>query len=30
LRDFVKEDEKSPKTILYPRDTDKDPQLVWK
>ncbi|MBF0556597.1 MAG: site-specific DNA-methyltransferase [Nitrospirae bacterium] len=30
LRDFVKEDEKSPKTILYPRDPSLDPQLVWK
>lgn len=30
LRDFVKEDEKKPKTILYPRDPSLDPQLVWK
>ncbi|MBI5826688.1 MAG: site-specific DNA-methyltransferase [Deltaproteobacteria bacterium] len=30
LRDFVAEDEKSPKTMLYPRDTSLDPQLVWK
>lgn len=30
LRDFVKEDEKAPKKILYPRDTSLDPQLVWK
>ncbi len=30
LRDFVAEDEKSPKTILYPRDPSLDPQLVWK
>ncbi len=30
LRDFVAEDEKSPKTMLYPRDTTLDPQLVWK
>ncbi|HWR57356.1 MAG TPA: DNA methyltransferase, partial [Thermodesulfovibrionales bacterium] len=30
LRDFVKEDEAKPKTILYPRDTSLDPQLVWK
>ncbi len=30
LRDFVKEDEAKPKTILYPRDPSLDPQLVWK
>jgi len=30
LRDFVKEDEAKPKTILYPRDSSLDPQLVWK
>ena len=30
LRDFVAEEEKHPKTILYPRDTSLDPQLVWK
>ncbi len=30
LRDFVAEDEKRPKAILYPRDTSLDPQLVWK
>ena len=30
LRDFVKEDEKTPKTLLYPRDPSLDPQLVWK
>ncbi len=30
LRDFVREDERSPKTILYPRDPSLDPQLVWK
>ena len=30
LRDFVREDEQAPKTILYPRDPDLDPQLVWK
>ena len=30
LRDFVKEDETHPKTILYPRDPSLDPQLVWK
>lgn len=30
LRDFIKEDEKSPKTIFYPRDTTLDPQRVLK
>jgi adenine-specific DNA-methyltransferase len=30
LRDFVREDEQAPKTVLYPRDPDLDPQLVWK
>ena len=30
LRDFVKEDEKSPQKVLYPRDLSLDPQLVWK
>ncbi|MEQ1897961.1 MAG: DNA methyltransferase [Vicinamibacterales bacterium] len=30
LRDFVAEDEKAPKSILYPRDPSLDPQLVWK
>jgi adenine-specific DNA-methyltransferase len=30
LRDFVKDDEAKPKTILYPRDPSLDPQLVWK
>jgi len=30
LRDFVAEDEKEPKTVLYPRDPSLDPQLVWK
>ncbi len=30
LRDFVADDEKAPKTILYPRDPSLDPQLVWK
>jgi adenine-specific DNA-methyltransferase len=29
-RDFVAEDEKTPKTMLYPRDLSLDPQLVWK
>ena len=30
LRDFIAEDEKAPKTVLYPRDPSLDPQLVWK
>jgi len=30
LQDFVKQDEVSPKTMLYPRDPSLDPQLVWK
>src|SRR5437762_11015099 len=30
LRDFVAEDEKAPKAVLYPRDPSLDPQLVWK
>src|SRR3990170_8801030 len=30
LRDFAAEYEAKPKTILYPRDTSLDPQLVWK
>jgi len=30
LRDFVEDDEKKPKTMLYPRDPSLDPQLVWK
>lgn len=30
LRDFVDDDEKAPKTMLYPRDPSLDPQLVWK
>src|SRR5438034_7655217 len=30
LRDFVAEDEKAPKAMLYPRDPSLDPQLVWK
>jgi len=30
LRDFVAEDEQTPKTLLYPRDPSLDPQLVWK
>ena len=30
LRDFIAEDEKKPRTVLYPRDPSLDPQLVWK
>src|SRR6188474_2616169 len=30
LRDFIADDEKAPKTVLYPRDPTLDPQLVWK
>lgn len=30
LRDFVAEEEFTPKTMLYPRDISLDPQLVWK
>src|SRR5579884_3144962 len=30
LSSFVAEDEKAPKTVLYPRDPSLDPQLVWK
>ena len=30
LRDFVAEEERKPKTVLYPRDPSLDPQLVWK
>jgi adenine-specific DNA-methyltransferase len=30
LRDFVAEEERAPKKILYPRDPSLDPQLVWK
>jgi adenine-specific DNA-methyltransferase len=30
LRDFVADEEKSPKTMLYPRDPSLDPQLVWR
>ncbi len=29
LRDFVADEELTPKTIVYPRDTSLDPQLVW-
>src|SRR5207249_1176617 len=30
LRDFVREEEAAPKKVLYPRNPDLDPQLVWK
>lgn len=30
LRDFVEDQEKNPKIVLYPRDASLDPQLVWK
>ena len=30
LRDFVADDESAPKKVLYPRNPDLDPQLVWK
>jgi adenine-specific DNA-methyltransferase len=30
LRDFVEEEERAPKIMLYPRDPSLDPQLVWK
>ncbi len=30
LRDFVAEEERPPKAMLYPRDPSLDPQLVWK
>lgn len=30
LRDFLADDERAPKTMLYPRDPSLDPQLVWK
>ncbi len=30
LQGFVAEDEANPKTIHYPRDPSRDPQLVWK
>ena len=29
LRDFVADEELTPKTMLYPRDPSLDPQLVW-
>jgi len=30
LRDFMADEEKTPKTVVYTRDTSLDPQLVWK
>jgi adenine-specific DNA-methyltransferase len=30
IADYCSQDEKSPKTLLYPRDPSLDPQLVWK
>ncbi|MEG3440042.1 site-specific DNA-methyltransferase [Pannus brasiliensis CCIBt3594] len=30
LRDFMQEEDRTPKTIVYPRDPSLDPQLVWK
>jgi len=30
LESFSRDDERSPKTVLYPRDPSLDPQLVWK
>ena len=30
LRDFIADEERNPKTMLYPRDPSLDPQLVWK
>jgi adenine-specific DNA-methyltransferase len=30
LRDFLADEERTPKTMLYPRDPSLDPQLVWK
>ncbi|HEX4792856.1 MAG TPA: hypothetical protein VH370_03635 [Humisphaera sp.] len=30
LRDFVREEEQKPQTLLYPRDPSLDSQLVWK
>src|SRR3990170_4434922 len=30
LRDFIADEEKAPQTLLYPRDSSLDPQLVWK
>jgi adenine-specific DNA-methyltransferase len=30
MRDFMDDEERSPKKILYPRDLSLDPQLVWR
>ncbi|HQF63618.1 MAG TPA: site-specific DNA-methyltransferase [Anaerolineaceae bacterium] len=30
LRGFVADEERAPRTVLYPRDPSLDPQLVWK
>lgn len=30
LRNFIADEERNPKTVLYPRDPSLDPQLVWK
>ena len=30
LRNFIRDDENKPKTVLYARDPSLDPQLVWK
>lgn len=30
LRDFIADDERTPKTVFYSRDTSLDPQMVWK
>jgi adenine-specific DNA-methyltransferase len=30
LESFARDDERHPKTVLYPRDPSLDPQLVWK
>ena len=30
LKDFMSDDDRQPKKILYPRDPSLDPQLVWK
>ena len=30
LRDFIADEERNPKTVLFPRDPSLDPQLVWK
>ena len=30
LRDFVADEERTPKKLTYPRDPSLDPQLVWR